>query len=252
MKAADLFAALMLPANTRVDQRVPKKLLVEHGAPTAADKRQINEGIEELVWLATLKPTTIGVPVYQDAVREYLEIAVLSLVLRPSAKIARLSELVHRAVPYPVLLLLNHEDRLSLSLAHKRRSQSETDKTVLDGDLVTIELANLPDRGLLQSFLGTLALARQPRTTLYALYQGWIDAVVALQAAQVTGAFTTAASPQNAAARHTALREWTRIDADIAALRTRAAKEKQIARRVDLNLEIRRLEAKRSGLLSDL
>jgi hypothetical protein len=58
-----------------VNQRVPKKLLLENGAPTAADKRLINEGIEELLWLAALKPTTIGVPEYRDEVREYLEIA---------------------------------------------------------------------------------------------------------------------------------------------------------------------------------
>jgi len=42
---------------------------VEHGAPTAADKRQINDGIEELLWVAALKPTTIGVPEYCDAIR---------------------------------------------------------------------------------------------------------------------------------------------------------------------------------------
>ena len=53
MTAADLIEALRLPPSTRVDQRVPKTLLVEHGAPTAADKRQIQEGIAELRWVAT-------------------------------------------------------------------------------------------------------------------------------------------------------------------------------------------------------
>ena len=38
MTAADVIAALALPPESRVDQRVAKKLLVEHGAPTAADK----------------------------------------------------------------------------------------------------------------------------------------------------------------------------------------------------------------------
>ena len=88
-----------------MDQRVPKKLLLENGAPTAADKRHINEGIEELLWLAALKPTTIGVPDYRDDVREYLEIAVLRLSLRAGAKVPRLVEMVHRAVPYPLLLI---------------------------------------------------------------------------------------------------------------------------------------------------
>jgi len=35
MIAATVIAELCLPAEARVDQRVPKKLLVENGAPTA-------------------------------------------------------------------------------------------------------------------------------------------------------------------------------------------------------------------------
>ena len=80
-----MLAAIDLPAHSRVDQRVSKKLLLEHGAPTAADKRFINEGVEAMLWLAALKPTTIGVPEYRDDVREYLEIAVLRLTLRAEA-----------------------------------------------------------------------------------------------------------------------------------------------------------------------
>ena len=115
MNATEIIAALDLPAGARVARRVPKSLLVENGAPTAADKRHINEGVEELFWLAALKPTTIGVPEYRDDVREYLEIAVVRLSLRASAKVGRLVELVHRAVPYPVLLLAGQGDRTGYS-----------------------------------------------------------------------------------------------------------------------------------------
>ena len=92
MTVQNLIAALDLPGSCRVDQRVPKKLLIENGAPTASDKRQINDGIEEIQWLAALKPNTIGVPEYRDDVREYLEIAVLSVTLRGNAKAGRLAE----------------------------------------------------------------------------------------------------------------------------------------------------------------
>jgi len=40
MSAVAIIHALALPEGARVDQRVPKKLLVENGAPTAADKRR--------------------------------------------------------------------------------------------------------------------------------------------------------------------------------------------------------------------
>src|ERR1035441_3966484 len=90
--------ALALPADARVDQRVPKKLLLEQGAPTAADKRQIQDGIAEMVWVAALKPTNIAVPAFRDDVREYLEIAVLAITLRPAAKPTRLIRSEERRV----------------------------------------------------------------------------------------------------------------------------------------------------------
>lgn len=239
----ELVDALDLPAGSRVDQRVPKKLLLENGAPTAADKRLINDGIEELLWLATLKPTTIGVPEYRDEVREYLEIAVLRLTLRATAKVTRLVELVHRAVPYPVLLLTEQGERPGLSAAHKRWSQGEAGKTVLEGEIVAAERDTEYDGERWLTFCDALALGKQSRTTLYALYQGWIDILLALQAARVTGAFAVAVNTEHASARCDALQECARLDMEIARLRAAAMKEKQMARRVELNLELKRMEA---------
>ena len=239
---SDLLAALDLPEGCRVDQRVPKKLLLENGAPTAADKRLINDGIEELLWLATLKPTTIGVPEYRDAVREYLEIAVVRLTLRDGAKTTRLVELVHRAVPYPLLLLTERGERPELSAAHIRWSLGETATTVLDGDVVSTDCYSAQDDKVWSGFRVALAVGKQPHTTLYSMYQGWIDTLLALRAARVTGVFTLAANPELAAARRVALQECARLDAEVARLRSAAAKEKQIARRVEMNLELKRVE----------
>lgn len=252
MNSDMLIAALDLPTGSRVDQRVPKKLLLANGAPTAADKRIINDGVEELFWLAALKPTTIGVPEYRDDVREYLEIAVLRLILRGTAKATRLVELVHRAVPYPLLLLTVQGERTGLSAAHKRWSQGEAGKTVLEGDIVATEWDTEYDGERWPAFRGLLGLGKQPRTTLYALYQGWIDTLLALQAARLTGAFSVAANAEHAAVRRDALQECLRLDAEIARLRATAAKEKQMARRVALNLELKRVEAAQAAARANL
>lgn len=244
--------ALDLPVSSRVDQRVPKKLLLENGAPTAADKRIINDGIDELRWLAALKPTTIGVPAFRDDVREYLEIAVLHLVLRGGSKVSRLVELVHRAVPYPLLLVAEQGGRSGLSAAHKRWSQSETGKTVLEGGVVDVTLEEDADCGHGPAFREALALGKQSRSSLYGLYQGWIDTLLALQAARVTGVFAAAGNAALASARRTALQECSRIEGEIARLRSAAAKERQMAHRVELNLELKRMEAARAAARSNL
>ena len=252
MNFAPVINALALPVDARVDQRVPKKLLLEQGAPTVADKRQIQEGIEELLWVAALKPTNIGVPIFQDEVREYLEIAVLTAMLRSTAKPTRLIELIHRAIPYPVVLVAAQGDAVSLSLAHKRWSQGEKGKVVIDGVRHTAGFR--PDVPTAQeaSFLASLALSGLPSRDLFTLYQGWLDRVAALEAAQITGVFT----PPDSAGRASALREdldaHARLQRDIAVLRAQAAKEKQVSRQVELNLEIKRLEAQLCKVASQL
>ncbi len=244
MNAEVIISALGLPDSVRVNQRVPKKLLVENGAPTAADKRRINEGIEEIHWLASLKPNTIGVPDYCNDVREYMEIALLTVTLRPEAKAGRLDELIHRAIPYPLFLILSQEGQTILSLAHKRRAQNEAGKFVLDGDVVEVTVSgNTPlSAEVKRLFLDALALGNQPRANLLLLYQGWIDTLVALQSSQLTGSFTQAATNEAAIARREEVQRYKEFEAKIAVLRNAAVKEKQMARRVELNLEIKGLE----------
>ena len=265
LSAQTLIDALRLPEGCRVDQRVPKKLLLENGAPTAADKRLITEAIEEIQWVAVLKPNTIGVPDYRDTLREYLEIAVLAVTVRGVVKPAshsRLAELVHRAVTYPVLLLLatpqTAGQSLTLSLAHKRWAQNEAAKVVLDGSLVSVTMpASLSEVNTANSFhpdpagaaqaesafIQSLSVTRQPQTTLLALYQGWVDCVQALLAARLTGSYKTPTTAEQAAARRQALADCERLEAEVSRLRAQAAKEKQMARKVELNLALKRVKA---------
>lgn len=240
MSADALIQALGLPDATRVDQRVPKKLLAEHGAATAADKRQVQDGVDEVQWLASLKPHLIGVPAFKDAQREYLEVAVLSLKLKPGTKPGRLAELLHRAVPYPMLLVTSSDLGVSLSLTHIRASQNEADKTVLDGPVLSVML---PDSGNGQAFYAAMALAKQPQTDLFALYQGWLETVGALDIAEETGQFQPSLTREQAAARHAALQECRQLKAQIAQLRSLAEKERQIARQVALNQEIHAVQS---------
>ena len=252
MNAAQLIAALDLPHQARVDQRVPKKLLLENGAPTAADKRIITDGVGELLWLAALKPTNVGVPEYRDAERHYLEIAVLRLTLRPQAKSGRLVELVHRAIPYPLLLIAEADEHTSLSLVHKRWAQNEADKTVLDGPITAVTDDDRLTQETWIAFCGQLNIGRQPRATLYHLYQGWTDTLLSLAAAMVTGTFSPTASPAQTDVRRHALNECERLEKEIARLRATAAKTKQIARLVDMNLQIKKLEAQLAATVSEL
>lgn len=248
MTLATVIDALALPRDSRVDQRVPKKLLVEQGVPTAADKRQIQDGIEELNWVAALKPTNIGVPAFRSEEREYLEAAVLTVAYRPKAKVARLNELIHRAVPYPVLLLAALPDgeaqSFMVSAAHKRFAQNEAGKVVVEEVLathpITVDDMQTENAG---AFLAALDLSNLPTTDLYALYQGWLNGIVALNASSITGRFARTESPEQTSELRQHIAAHNQFLGELAALRTEAGKEKQMNRLVELNLKIKRLES---------
>lgn len=239
--------SVALPSNAMVEQRIPKKLLVEQGAPTAADKRQIQDGIEELQWVAALKPTNIAVPAYRDVEREYLEVAVLTAVFRQNAKVARLTELIHRAVPYPVLLVSMSRsgdmDGINLSAAHKRFAQNEAGKFVVDEILTTSPFtvdAVIPDAT--RDFLASLALSNLPTRDLFHFYQGWMNSIVGFAAASITGRFALPDSPeQTHRMRESIALNFQTLD-ELSGLRKLADKEKQMNRLVELNTKIKQLE----------
>ena len=249
MTAEMVIEALDIPQGARVDQRIAKKLLIENVAATASDKRHINEGIEELIWVAALKPNTVGVPEYRDDSREVLEIAVLHLILREGAKVTRVVELIHRAIPYPTFLVTTSGDGIALSLATKRWSQNEGGKTVLDEEPLTVEIE---DESQCEPFLTSLSLRHQKRPNLHELYLNWKVQFEAFQTSAYTGVFSPSLSSEVAEKRKTALVSASAIQQELISLRAKAERETQMNRRVQSNLDIKRLEEELRNAIKDM
>ena len=254
MTSHDVVEALCLPAETRINQRISKKLLLERSRATAAQKRTLQESIDELFWAASLKPNTIGISAYRDDIREYLEIAVLSVRLRPNASLKRVVELIHRAIPYPLLLVAESATGTELSLAHKRWSESEHGETVAE-ELHRADLAgeHSPET---EAFLASLALTTVLRTgaaiaDMRALYQAWIDRISAHNAFALAGIYTVPITPEDGVALRSALQAHAALTREMAALRAQAQKEVQVSRRVDLNLAVKRIEGELASLRAD-
>lgn len=256
-----LIQAFRLPDQALVTQRIAKKLLVEQGAPTAADKRLIGSAVDELWWHAALKPGTVGVPAFRASAvagtiatndteqpTDVIELALVSVQLRSDVRESqtqRLLQLIHRAIPYPVLLVAQTPDGAMLSLAHKRASLGEAGKWVLGDAAQTHPFNALAPTPAEAGFLAGLALDQLPRGALVdlaALYQAYADRITALAVARVTGRFATSVDTRSAAAQRDALEQRGRVQQELATVRGAATKARQLNRRVDLNLRIQRLQ----------
>jgi hypothetical protein len=252
MTGVDVIAALDLPRSARVDRRVPKSLLAERAAATAADKRALANDIESLVWVAALKPGTVGIPAFRNEERAYEEVEVMFLTLRKPVRRERLMELVHRAIPYPVLLITDTERQAAVTAAHIRWSQAEAERTVLVDGVVQAVWERSDAAWVPEDFLSALSLSALPPTSLLTLYQGWIDVVMSFQAWRVTGMFTLPRSPLQAEMRREALATLAQLDAEATRLRTEAERTTQMARKADINVALKRLREARAAAEANL
>jgi hypothetical protein len=247
LTVTDVQSALKLPDAALVNRRIPKKLLAER-SPTAADRRLVQDNVEQISWIAALKPSNVGISPLVDSTRDYIEVSVLSVDFRgidcDSQRGRRLAELTHRAIPYPIMLLASSDGQLAISLSHVRRAQDGTASVVLDGPLYWTLLTPCPDTvgeiSVRQALAG-LEVGRQPWASFWDLYQAWIEVVVAWHAVPISGAFTLPNSPDRADAMCRAIVRIGELQQEIESLRRAAAKERQIARLAEMNQSIQRL-----------
>ena len=107
-------------------------------------------------------------------------------------------------------------------------------------------MVQLPDplisAEVLSDFFRSIPVVRQLCINLYVLYQSWMECVLALLAARLTGCYRYLAGKQSFKRRQ-ALVDFECLEAEISRLLTHAVKEKQMARLVEINLTIKRLQA---------
>jgi hypothetical protein len=184
---ARLLDALALPATARMTPRGVKRELTSNMVGPRADKQLLETKLASVEVAGVLRPNELGIAAFAGDGRDYAEIVVLAAKLQDADRRARIEELLHRAVHNPVVLLLEAADASWLSLAHKRPAPAAAAGVMLDHvDTTQIE----PTCPTGDAFLDSLAF-RPPAdaTNLFAVYEGWINCVLAAQVAALTGIY---------------------------------------------------------------
>jgi hypothetical protein len=231
-------SGLCIPESCLLDKPVYKKMFLDHAELDPTDRKALSEDVGRMRWQHTLRPDTINIAPFQDNEREYLEIAILSVELSNAARVNRIAAFMHRAIPYPLILIFEHAGKIAISVAEKRINQADKSKLVLvdrwQTGWIDVQKPSAPEA----AFLEAIVLHRLPATNFYALYEGFQGQVIGLNASDRTGAFAAvsiAASKENAAI----LREIDGLEREIAELRVELKREHQMGGKITLNGKIR-------------
>lgn len=238
----DTYRFLNIPDSCFIGSTIYKKLFYENANLSTSDKSLFTDTINKVVWLYCLKPETINIPAYKDEVRDYPEIEVIEVLLNKDYKLNRIAEIIMRTIPYPMLLIFKLEDKRQFYVAHQRTSQSDSSKNTIEEIIATDWLESDSD------LFDKLDIKQMRFTNFYTLYSDIVDVIsiykvsdIIADNASITGAEARALSTQ-----------IEEIESQITNLRAKLKKESQFNRKMELNIEIKKLEKVRQRYLGEI
>lgn len=249
--ASLFFDKLSLPEKCELDKPIFKKLFLENADLDVNDKRALKDDVSKIRWAYTLKPATINIPTFVDETHEYLEIAFLELELSSPTRAARIANFVNKAIPYPIVIVLKHNDKFMAALANKRINLADKSKLVIEEVWQTAWISENSPSDLETKFLDDCNIKKLSSLNFYSFYQDLIARVIALETAIRTGIYENKAG-ENLQQRRESLVVIANLEREIETLRAELKRETQFNRQLPLNMEIRKRTEAINALQSKL
>lgn len=217
-----------------------KKLFYDNAKLLSADKKAFQEHLDGVTWIYALKQDNTSIKAYVDDIQEYSEISILLVSLKHIETTERITNLIHRAIPYPLLIICIHKKLVMYSIAPKRFSLAEKGIIVVEEVLYSgwINLDSIATNEL--SFIESLAIDAKLYLNFLELYKGWEASFIALACSKLTGKLLITHS--NTYERKGLLEQCLALQSEINNLRSSIKKETQMNKKVDLNTRINKLK----------
>lgn len=235
---------LQLPDKCLIEKRVFKTLFHEKAKLTATDKKWFTNDIETIIWKYSLKPSQTLIHAFKEDEYTYDEIAVIEVQLKQGNHIERLADVIHRAIPYPLLIIFRFKEAISFSIASKRFNLADSQAATIKEKWVTGWLKEALDNDIEKTFLEKLNYHTQSRLHMKVFYNGWIDLFNAYKVAQISGKFKLPSKQEAKEEQIHTLNQYREIEAQLVELRSELKKQDAFNNKVSLNVEIKALEKK--------
>ena len=190
-----------VPRACQVDMVVPKKAVFEAADSNTSQKRVFTDLIKRIKWCYKFTEDNLRVRPYLDEVRNYVEVEVITIELKydnvhkigvgkfkEDSQIDDIAKTVMRFIPYPIILTTQYENELKFYGAHIRESKADSDKTVIDGKILStnwMDFDNLSE--IEEDFISKIQLDNLDRTDFYDFYDDYITSIIQHEGAEAIG-----------------------------------------------------------------
>ena len=231
------------PESCTVDQRIGKVLFADNGPLTPGDRRTFRNEISEIICSYILDENHgIMLTPYSDEEHDYTCLAQVDGFLKKPGKAVRIAELCHRAMPYPLIVILHDGDSMMFSMSEKRFSRDGKENVVLEH----VTHTNWMPESALTDFRKAADFSSSRELGFRNLYLHYMDLLDVQRCAAITGVFREdGLSPEE---RHRLLEDLHQLELKLAEIKAAANKETELPRQVELNIQAKRIEDEIHGI----
>lgn len=225
-----------------VANRIDKKALYDNADLSANEKRWLKDDVEKITWEYRIANDTVNIRGYVDDSVDYSEIQVIGILLRTESHARNIADLMLRSMPYPLIIILSHDEKLMIVGAHVHINQNDRSRLTVE-EPVRSKWLSVDD-----DMLEILDMSSPGPSDLRQLYIRFIDSLMRLNISEERGFETVI----EAADSKQVLDRLGIIDQDIRKLTSELRNEDHFNRQVELNGRIKKLQMERSRLLDSL
>jgi hypothetical protein len=223
-----------------LNKRLSKAFFLKNFELSVAEKKVLNNSIQNMEWLASIKPLNSNIREFKNETHIYEEVQMMVCTIYDN----QLNEVVDKCIsifqkyiPYPIVLFVVDDTNFIMNTCDKRINQNDKSLRTIEKLISTSPISNLYENEVTAMFFDALDFSKLDKSNMESLYQGYMQAVVQFQTAVFIGTYikrTTARTKEDLLL----LFKIENIERDIVQLTNQLKKETQLNSKVALNITI--------------
>lgn len=238
----ELNEILHIPQRCLVNKKVTKAFFKRNFDLTSAEKNLLEDFsiVKSIDWLASISPSTANIPAYSTNNQVHEEIVTISVYIADAdfdKNKQKIAEVIQKYIPYSILLCIYNDSVYCLNACEKRVNQNDATKRTTEARYFTDNISRASPTDAQKAFLTGMRFANLDKTTLKTCYDSYIQNIIALKAAELSGIFM----PRTKERSEIDLQNLQKIESlqkDIISLQNQVKKETQLNQRVAMNTHI--------------
>jgi hypothetical protein len=241
----DILDYFNIPQNCKATKKL-KTYLLEQAPLKSTEKKILKESTKSIILQYILNQSKINITKYEDEDKRYIEVYVMVIEVFNTQKIKQISSIIQSIFQKPIILIFQQDTNISINITPKRINKSDTSKLVVEDTFFT-DWINLADKSEIENgFLESLNIQNQPYTDFLSFYTSYLDKIISFNTSKYSGNLDT-----NEKAKEI-LQEIQKIETQILELKNKIKKETNFNDKVNLNIELKKLNDKLKNLKHSL